>query len=392
VSLFARRDLGDTVNQLVPVRPRSVASVNVDATSALRSSAVWACLRLRADLLSTMPAGVYRRQGGIDVPMQTAPLFIQNPAGDKFGVEDWLYQTQIDLDRFGNCYGLNDRNGQGLIQTVTPVAASSVRIKGKGSIITAYNIDGTDYAPSDVWHERQYPLPGSPVGLSPIAFAAFTIGGYLSAQQFGLDWFGNGSIPAGRLKNTAKTINPGEAQIAKERFKTAVANRDLFVHGADWEYDTLSTAANESQFIETMNFGVQDIARFFGVPGDLIDAPAMSSAKITYANITQRHLQFLVMSLAPSIRRRERALTNALPQPQYVKFDTDSILRLDPLSLASMLTQMTGGKPLLASSEARNRLNLPPFTAEQLAEMDQLAAHAAPVAPASTPAPTEEPA
>lgn len=391
MSLFARRDLGDTPSQLVPTRPRSVASVNVDAGSAMRASAVWACLRLRADLLSTMPVGTYRRQGNIDQPMQGAPLFIQNPAGDKFGVEDWLYQTQIDLDRFGNCYGIVDRGANGLIRTVTPIAASSVRIKGKGAVITAYNIDGADYAPSDVWHERQFPLPGSPVGLSPIAFAAFTIGGYLSAQQFGLDWFGNGSIPAGRLKNTGKTISPGEAQIAKERFKAAVANRDLFVHGADWEYDTLSTAANESQFLETMNYGIQDIARFFGVPGDLIDAPAQSSAKVTYANITQRHLQLLVMNLAPAIRRRERALSNALPQPQYVRFDTDSILRLDPLSLASMLTGMTGGRPILAPSEARAQLNRLPFTPDQIEEFDQLAAHAAPVAP-PTSAPTEEPA
>jgi phage portal protein BeeE len=73
-----------------------------------------------------------------------------------------------------------------------------------------------------------------------------------------------------------KTINPKEALIAKERYKAAVANRDLFVHGADWEYDMISVPANESQFLETMNYGVADVCRFLGVPGDMIDAAGRS--------------------------------------------------------------------------------------------------------------------
>lgn len=373
MTLFARRELGDTQNQLVPIRGRGVGTVTVDADTALRSSAVWACQRLRADLLSTMPVGVYRKTSDnlLDVPLATAPLFIRNPANDAFGVEDWLYQTQFDLDRYGNTFGLIDYQGNGRIATVTPVAAASVRVRGKGSQISNYVIDGTKYTPTDVWHERQFTMPGSPLGLSPIAYAATSIGSYLSAQKFGVDWFASGSIPAGKLRNTARTITPDEAQLAKERFRVAVANRDLFVHGADWEFEGIQTAANESQFIETMNYGVQDIARFFGIPGDLIDAPAMSSAKITYANITQRHLQLLVMNLAPTIRRREAALTRALPSPQFVKFDTDSILRLDPQTQQSVLGSMVASR-LLAPSEARAISNRMPFTDEQLAEFDRL--------------------
>lgn len=371
MSLFARRDLGDTSTQLTPPRSRSYGTVSISADTALRSSAVWACLRLRADLISTLPLDTYRMSSGVQVEIPPTP-FLLNPGNDRFGVTDWLYSSQVELDRGGNAFGIvTARDGLGNPAVVELQPYSKVTIRGNGPHITEYKIGGSSYEPREVWHERQFTVPGIPLGLSPIAYSAMSIGGYLSAQQFGLDWFQNGSIPAGRLKNTAKTIGAKEAASIKERFKAAVANRDLFVHGADWEYDAVSITANEAQFIETMSFGIQDIARFFGVPGDLIDAPAMSSAKITYANITQRNLQLLVMNLGPAIVRREAALSATLPRPRFVKFNTDALLRLDPQTRASMLTSQVAGRTL-APSEARAIDNRLPFTEDQLAEFDRL--------------------
>lgn len=371
MSLFVNRDLGDTSTQLVPPRTRSYGTTTVSADTAMRSSAVWACVRLRADLLSTLPIDTFRNVGGLQVEVGTSP-FLVDPAGDGFGVEDWLYSSQTDLDRSGNVYGvITQRDAVGNPARVEWSPLSSVVVLGHGPVITGYRIGGKLYDPRDVWHERQFTVPGIPLGLSPIAYAAMSIGGYLSAQQFALDWFGNGSIPSGRLKNANRTINPAEANVVKDRFKAAVAGRDLFVHGSDWEYDALSVAANESQFLETMNYGIQDIARFFGVPGDMIDAPAMSSAKITYANITQRNLQLLVINLGPTILRRERALSRALPKPRYVKFNTDAFLRLDPQTRESMLGSMITNRQL-APSEARALDNRAPFTDDQLAEFDRL--------------------
>lgn len=371
MSLFTKRDLGDTSTQLTPPRSRSYGTTTISADTALRSSAVWACCRLRADLLSTLPLDTFRMVGKMQVEAGK-PAFLDDPAGDGFGVEDWLYSSQIDLDRSGNAFGLimaRDALGNPVVVELQPL--SRVSIVGNGPQITGYRIGGKEYDPRDVWHERQFTVAGVPLGLSPIAYAAMSIGGYLSAQQFGLDWFSNGTIPSGRLKNTARTINPTEATMIKDRYKAAVAARDLFVHGTDWEFEAEQVTANESQFLETMKYGVSDIARFFGVPGDMIDAAAESSAKITYANITQRHLQFLVMNLSPTITRRERALSRAIVRPRFVKFNTDAFLRLDPQTLATMLAGMITSRQL-APSEARAIVNRVPFTPDQLEEFNVL--------------------
>lgn len=368
----SRRDLGDTPDQLVPPRSRSVGNTIISAETALKASAMWACLRLRADLISTMQINVVRQVGDIVVSAPSTPFLI-DPAGDGFGTADWLYSSQMDLDRIGNVFGLiTARDGMGLPARVELQRRQDVTVLGRGPSITGYRIAGTEYQPKDVWHERQFTIPGVPLGLSLIAYAAQSIGQYLSAQEFGNQWFANGRIPAAELTNKAKTIDPKEAKIAKDRFKAAIENRDLFVHGSDWEYNMIAVNDGESQFISTQSFGVTDMARFCGVPGDLIDAASESSAKITYANITQRNLQLLVMNLLPTLVRRERAISAAFPKPRYVEFDPDSsLLRMDPQTRATVQAALITAR-LRVPSELRDGDNLAPYTDDQYAEFDRL--------------------
>jgi HK97 family phage portal protein len=319
-----------------------------------------------------MQLGVYRSVAGTQVESTSTP-FLTDPANDGFGLVDWLYSSQLELDRAGNVFGVIQAvDAMGYPAVVELVERSQVIVKGRGPTITGFDIAGKAYEPNQIWHERQFTVPGVPLGLSLISYAAYTIGQYLSAQQFGLDWFANGRIPAARLKNTAKTLDAKEAGIVKDRFKAAVESRDLFVHGQDWEYEMIAVGSGDSQFVDTMNFGILDIARFCGVPGDLIDAPTLSSAKITYANITQRNLQLLVMNLLPTLIRRERALSKALPRPRFVEFQPDSsLLRMDPQTRASVQAILVDGR-LRTPDELRALDNLQPYTDNDYAQFDRL--------------------
>jgi HK97 family phage portal protein len=385
MSLFKRRSIsGPTAGELIPPRPAQRAGgVTVTAESSLRHSAVWACLRLRANLVSTMPVDVYRRVGDMKVEVPKPPVLI-NPGGERVGMIEWLYSTQFDLDRAGNCFGLiTARDGLGLPARIELVPVSEVTVLVKDGV-RKYRIYGTEYDESEVWHERQYTVAGLPVGLSPIAYAAWSIGEYLSIQQFALDWFGNGAVPSAHLKNTAKTISPDQAEETKRRFKAATSSQDLFVTGNDWEYKMIQAEAAGADWIEAKRYGLGDIARFFDCPGDLIDAGA--SGSMTYANITQRNLQLLTMSLGPAIIRREDALSSLTSRPRFVKLNTDALLRMDPQARAQMFaTQITSRQ--LAPSEARELEDRMPFTDQQLAEFDRLfgTKNPAPTAGASAP-------
>lgn len=368
---------------LVPVRTSQKAgAVTVNNDTAMRHSAVWACLRLRADLISTMPLDVYRRVNGIQVEMSKPPILV-NPGGERVDLCEWLYSSQVDLDRAGNVIGLiTEVNALGLPARIDlqPLGECSVRSE-KGKL--SYRIGGVSYDPSKVWHEKQFTVSGLEVGLSPVAYAAWSIGEYLSIQDFALAWFGGGAVPKARLKNTAKTIKNEEAEAVKSRYRATTQNGDLFVHGADWELDFLQAQNAGMEWIEGKRYGVTDIARFFGVPGDLIEA-AVSTGTITYANISQRNLQFLIMNLQPAIVRREQRLSKLLPQPRYVKLNTDALLRMDPQTRAQVNALKIASRQM-APSEARELENQPPFTPAQLQEFTDLFG---PPKPAPTPAGT----
>lgn len=373
MSVLFRRAQGDTVQQLVAPRPIArPGTMYVDGDSALRHSAVWACLRLRADLISTMPVDELRRVGGIQRPIEPKDQFLIRPDGER-DVTDWMYASQVDLDRYGNCFGLHMIGQTGMTQAVDLWPAGKVTVRGNGNRVTAYRYEGKEFTPDQVWHERQFTVAGLPVGLSPIVYGAMSIGGYLSAQQFAADWFNDGAQPSGTLRNTEEDrLSELVITTAKDKFKQAVANRDLFVTGKDWEFSPASVDAAGAAFLDEMRYGVIDVARFFGVPSDMIDAESTTSGtKITYANVTQRNLQLLVMNLGPAIIRREAALSAALYGPRYVKLNTDAILRMDPAQRAGLLASQVAAR-LRTPTEAREADNLAPFTPDQIAEFAAL--------------------
>ncbi len=353
------------------IASRSVSRQGEPATpeSALRFSAVWAALRLRSDLISTLPVDVFRHVPGGQVEAPASRLF-RRPAEGMLWPE-WVYSTQMDLDRYGNAFGLIEATESGYPVQIEPWAAGEVTVRFEGRRIVRYVYDRQEFDPSQVWHERQYTVAGMRVGLSPIAYAAWTVGAALSAQEFSLDWFANGASPSGTLRHTEEAnLDPRVLEAAKARFKVATANRDLFVTGKEWEFTPQAIDANSAQFLQAQGHSAVDVARFIGVPATAIDA-AVSGQALTYANLTMQQLHLLVNFLTAPIVRREWALTfNALPQPRFVKFNTDALLRLDPTGRVELLSKQIDAW-LMDPDEGRALNNLPPLTPEQIEMLKQ---------------------
>lgn len=350
------------------------ARAAVTNDTALRHSAVWACLRLRANLVSTMPVDVYRKVGAVRVEVPPPPVLV-NPGGKRVKITEWLYSSQVDLDRAGNAIGLiTEKHASGLparidLQPIGECAIVPTETTARTPDGWEYRIGRKRYKPDEVWHEKQYTVSGLPVGLSPVAYAAWTIGEYLSIQDFALDFFGSSGVPAMHLKNTKQTIGSDKAQEVKDRFQAAVQQGGMFVSGSDWELNLLQSEVAASSWLEAKQSSISDVARFFDVPGDLIDA-AVQSGNITYATITQRNLQLLIMHLGPAIVRREDNLSDLVSKPRYVKLNSDALLRMDPKARADMLKVQIDSRTR-APSEARELDDLPPLTLDQMAEFDR---------------------
>lgn len=339
MSLFRRgASLGSMMEAAGRTTRRSTGK-RVSAAAAMRQSVVWGASRLRADLISSMPVDVYRKVDGLNAAVSAPPVLIE-PSEDADGqpqtISEWLYASQMSLDRVGNSVGvITKRDAYGLPAAIDLAPMDEVSFRVKDWRIVKYWINGEGYEPREIWHERQHRVAGLPIGLSPIANAALYLAGAELAAEFAIDWFANGAVPVAHLRNEERTLDPAQAEVARRRFTAQVASGGIFVSGKDWTYDPISAKAAEASFIEQMEYSDLALCRFLGVPADLVDV-AVQNQSLTYANVTQRNLQLLVMNLGAAIKRRDDALSRLTPRPRFVKLNRDALLAMDPKARAEL--------------------------------------------------------
>lgn len=152
-----------------------------------------------------MPVDAFRKKDGVQIETPK-PAALVSPGGDEVGIIEWLYSTQFDLDSCGNTFGLiRTRDGMGLPSRIDLVPVEDVTVLVKKGV-KSYRIAGAEYDAAEVWHERQFTTSGSPVGLSPLAYSASSISGYVSAQEFVRQWFAGGAFEQWRIGERAQRI------------------------------------------------------------------------------------------------------------------------------------------------------------------------------------------
>jgi len=312
------------------------AGVHVNAAAANRHSAVYACRDLIARQISTLPVHEFRRDPDTNtlVRMPTSP-FLESPDGN-LDYCAWAYQVLDSLLLHGNAYGLVQAVGPTgwptQIETIHPTDVTVSR-KGKRGPVQWW-LDGTpiDLWPNgQLWHMPGTTVAGSPLGMSVIVSAALTISVGLAAQRFGAQWFRDGAIPTSVLTND-KEVTKTAADVFKERWLDALNNnREPIVLGNGWKHESVGIAPNESQFLQTIQANIVDVARFFGVDPTDIGA-GVPGASLTYQNVEMKQINLLVRTVGPWVVRLEKALTRLRPRPRIVKHNVDAMLRMDTLT------------------------------------------------------------
>lgn len=299
---------------------------SVSPTRALSLSAVYSANRLIAQSISTLPVKAYRRTPDGRVPMASLPQLFDQLVTDG-SLVPWLHRCVTSLGLRGNAFGLVvTRDGFGFptqLEWLDPGTVVPDGRQGKAGWL----VDGREVARGDMVHIPLFAMPGQRVGLSPIASFARTLGVGLQAQSYANDWFAAGGFPPGTFQNTEKTVNQDEAEAIKARVVTAIRTHTPLVHGSDWKYNPISVPPGEAQFIETIKATTNQIAAIYGIPPEMIGGE--SGASMTYANVEQQQINFVMFTLRPWLVVLETAFSALLPDRQYVKFNSDALIRAD---------------------------------------------------------------
>lgn len=336
------------------------SSVTLD--QALRTSAFWACLRVLAGSVSTLPVDVVKVDGPTRTPV-AAPSLLREPSVT-VGLEVWLHQFVTSMYDDGNGFGLvtaMDRDSRPTyIESLAPDVVTHRRVEDG---IARVRVDGTDHA---LWpHGPVFHVPGplvlagSPFGLSPRAFASGSIDATMAAQKFGSGFLNNGAVPSAILKLDGANPTDKQAEAAKEGFVRAAQDREPVVMGGSWSYEQIQVNPSDSQFLELQRFIIEDVCRYMGVPPSMAYA-ATSGQNVTYANVSQADLHYLKHSLEVPLTRLEWALSRCIARGQVVKFNRAALLRADALTRWQVLDKRLRNRSMTVN-EARALEDEKPF-------------------------------
>lgn len=312
---------------------------NVTPESALQSTAVYACVRVLAETIASLPLMIYRRKpdGGRE-PAQEHYLYhilhdIPNPQQSSFEYREML-MGHISLR--GNAYSFLERDGGGRILNIYPLNPASMRVYlFNGKHIYEYSPPAEPmriYSEDDIWHWKGLSNDGI-IGLSPIALAREAIGIGLSAEEHEARLMDNSARTSGILEYPGKL-----AEDARKRLKDSLEEsqtgsnlyRTMILEGG-LKWSQVGMTNIDAQFLQLRNFQVEDICRVFRVPSILIQHPDNTIAS---ASAEQFFLSFTQHSIRPWCVRIEQSANKALLTPTdrkkyFIELKIDGLLRGD---------------------------------------------------------------
>lgn len=317
----------------------TAAGVAVTPDTALTYSAVWACVRVLAEDVGSLPLILYRRlpRGGKERATDH-PLYrlLHDAPNSEMSSMDWREAQMMNLCLWGNAHSQVRWNRGGRIVDLWPMLSRYMRLDRRDGMLRYISTDPAARAPdlpaSEMLHTRGMSTNGL-VGLSPIALARQAIGLGIATERYGAAFFGNGARPGVVLMTPGELSDP-----AYERMKNSWGEAHSGVENAHkpaileqgTTIETIGVPPEEAQFLQTRKFQVLEVARWYRMPphkiGDL--------ERATFSNVEHQGLDYVVNTLRAWLTRLEQAIARTLFTDSerdvlFAEFLVDGLLRGD---------------------------------------------------------------
>ena len=346
----------------------------VDERSAMQISTVYACVRLLAESVAQLPLHLYRasendgQEKACEHPLYKILYREPNPEMTSFS---YWEAVMTHLLLWGNSYSQVVRDGRNNVLGLYPLMPENVEIDRteKGELYYIYHAY-TNEVPGDTnkdiifRRDEILHIPGlgfnGLVGFSPVAMMKNALGTTIAVEKYGSSFFRNGAQPAGVLEHPGVLKNPEKIREnwskvyggANNAHKVAVLEEDM-------HYKPISLPPEDSQFLSTREFGVEEICRIFRVPPHMVQ----DLKRATFSNIEHQSIDFVVHTLDPWLVRIEKAIIKDLlveeeKDEYFPKFNVDGLLRGDYKSrMDGYSVGISTG--IISPNEARRKENMP---------------------------------
>lgn len=317
---------------------QSAAGIAVNDDIAMRVAAVYACVRVIAETVGSLPLNMYQRRG--DGGKERAPnhplqlLLHDRPNGWQTSLEFREQLTAHCLLR-GNAYayinwGLGDR-----VAELIPLHPDRVRVEQADDMSLVYIVSKPDgkesrFQQDDIFHLRGLSSDGV-IGRSVLSDARDVVGAAFATQTYSGKFWANDATPSVVLSHPAK-LSADAATRLKESWNAAFAGssnaRRTALLEEGMKIERLALTAEDSQFLETRKLQRSEIAGLFRVPPHMVG----DLERATFSNIEHQAIEFVTHCIRPWLVRWEQAISRCLitaTGTYFSEFNVDGLLRGD---------------------------------------------------------------
>ncbi|MFZ5736319.1 MAG: phage portal protein [Pseudomonadota bacterium] len=354
--------------------PGSWSGRYVGPEGALNLSAWWACVRLNAETVGTLPCAVFERLAdGSKAPAQAHWLYgivHDSPNADQTAAEFWE-GVVVSLCQGGNAYALKDKRSDGSLIGMTPIPWQDMHARRDRAGVMRYSFvfrgkSYVDLTEDDVFHIRGF--GGGDLGLSPVAYARQSLGIAEAIEASAGATFKNGmkssiffTSPPGVKMNDAQRTDFRKAFI-DPYIGGEATNAGILEMGFDVK--TVSLPPRDAEMLMSWKFSVEEICRWMRTPPVLI-GHAAEGQTMWGSGIEQIMLGWLTLGLRPYLTRIEQAVKKRLVPAAdrgriFVEFNVEGLLRADSAGRAALLSSL-GQNGFLTRNEGRALDNRPPM-------------------------------
>lgn len=325
--------------------------IGISNDKALKVSAVYACNKVLAETISTLPLKCYERTSNGEkeeyntyflVKVLDKPNILQTRA-------EYLETLVTSINLRGNNFSGKNFDKKGYLKELIPFNALQMSPKIKNNQLiyeysralgelsaekqNTYMVEPLQ--PWQVFHTKNLTIDGVN-GLTPISYAKKSIELALESENHGHAYFKNGARTSGFLKHPGQLKDTARENLKKSMEKRTTGDNKFRIivleEGMEWHNASLTN--EDAQYLQTRQFQVEDIARWYRVPLELIQHPAKTAS---YASVEQFMLSFVIHTIRPWLVKLEQRINyDLVPEEDhgrvFFEFNVNGLLRGDIVS------------------------------------------------------------
>jgi HK97 family phage portal protein len=312
----------------------TLAGTVVNSETAFSINAIYSAVSLISDTVSSLPVDVFARRDGARYPFRPSPAWVQKPDVDTTKEAFWG-SIIVSLLLDGNSFIRVFSNDRGEIVNMSVLSPHNVEItrNGLGQVMYRLNQEGQLLSSEQVIFIPDVVRPGNIRGVSRVEALKENFALAKALEAYAAKFFGSGTQTSGVIEfpgnltaDQAKALQTGfDSRHSgwNKAHKTAILS-------AGAKYTQTNTENDRAQFLDSRRLAVEDVARAFRVPSNMLNLPGSN----TYSSVEQNNLAFVTHCLRPIIAKIESAFSPLMSRTaggenSFLKFNIDGLLRAD---------------------------------------------------------------